>query len=101
MNKKNIWALQSIINKFCWQLLSFSLDILVKNLGKNDFKYLSQDFDRNVLDLVKQKRFHPYEYMSDFEKSKERLASKEKFHNSLTDRKISDKEYEHVLNIWN
>ena len=29
------------------------------------------------------------------------MTSKEKFHSLLTDRKISDKEYEHVLNIWN
>ena len=38
--------------------------------------------------------------MSDFEKFKEELPSKEKFYSSLTDRKISDKEYEHVLNVW-
>ena len=38
--------------------------------------------------------------MSDFEKFKEELPSKEKIC-SLTDRKISDKEYEHVPNIWN
>ena len=31
---------------------------------------LSQRFDNNIFDLVKQKRFHPYEYMSDFEKLK-------------------------------
>ena len=68
---------------FSWlQLVSSSLDSLVKNLGKNDFNYLSQDFDNNVLDLVnndnnvldnnvfdnnvldlvKQKGFYPYEY---------------------------------------
>ena len=38
--------------------------------------------------------------MSDFEKFKEELPSKEKFYNSLTDGKITDKEYEHVLNVW-
>ena len=38
--------------------------------------------------------------MSDFEKFEEELPSKEKFYSSLTDRKISDKEYEHVLNVW-
>ena len=38
--------------------------------------------------------------MTDFEKFKE-LPGKEKFYNSLTDRKISDKEYEHGLNAWN
>ena len=38
--------------------------------------------------------------MSDFEKFKEEFLSKEKFYNSITDRKITDKEYEHVLNVW-
>ena len=48
------------------QFLSSSLDSLVKNLNKNDFKYLSQEFGNNVLDLVKQKGLYPNEYMSDF-----------------------------------
>ena len=39
--------------------------------------------------------------MSDFEKFKEKLPKKEKFYSSLTNTKISDKEYEHVLNVWN
>ena len=39
--------------------------------------------------------------MSDFEKFKEKLPSKERFYDSLTNRKINDKEYEHVLNNWN
>ena len=43
----------SFIDSF--QLLSSSLDSLVKNLSKNDFKYLSKEIDSNVLDLVKQK----------------------------------------------
>ena len=36
------------------QRLSSSLDRLVKNLAKDDFKYLSQKINNNVLDLVKQ-----------------------------------------------
>ena len=64
------------------------------------FKYLSQEFDNNVLDLVKQIGFYPYEYMSDFEKFKEELSNKEEFYGPLTKRKISGKEYEHVLNVW-
>ena len=53
-----------------FQFLS-SLDSLGKNLGKGDFKYLSQEFDNRVLDFVKQKRFYPYEYMTDFKNFKE------------------------------
>ena len=72
----------SFIDSF--QFISSSLDSLVKNWSNYDFKYLSQEFDNNVLDLVKQKRFYPYEYMSSFEKFKEQLPRKEKFYCSLT-----------------
>ena len=41
----------SFIDTF--QFPSSSLDSLVKNLNKDDFKYLSQEFDNNVLDPVK------------------------------------------------
>ena len=53
-----------------FQFLSSSLDSLVKDLKNNDFKYLIQEFHKNKLDLVKQKGFYPYEYMTDFEKFK-------------------------------
>ena len=43
----------SFIDSF--QCLSSSLDSLVKNLSKDDFKYLSQEFDNNILGLVKAK----------------------------------------------
>ena len=82
-----------------FQSLSSSLDSLGKDLAEGDFKYLSQEFDNNILDLVKQKGFYPYEYMNDFEKSKEEFPNKKKFYSSLTDRKTDDEEYEHVLNV--
>ena len=75
----------SFIDSF--QFLSSLLDSLVKNLTKDDFKYLSQEFDNNLLDLVKQKIFYPYEYMGDFGKFKEELPSNEKFYSSLTAKK--------------
>ena len=82
-----------------FQFLSSSLDSLVKNLSKIDVKHLSQEFDNNVLDLVHQKGFYPYKYMSDFEKFKEELPCKERFYSLLTDRKIIGKECEHALNV--
>ena len=69
------------------QFLRFSLHGLVKKLDKNDFKYLSQKFDNNALDFVKQKEIYPYEYISDFKKFKEQLPSKENFYSSLTGKK--------------
>ena len=73
-------------------------NLLDWSIFKDDFKYLSHEFDNNVLDLVKQKRFYLYEYMTNFEKFKEKLLSKGKFYSSLTDRNITDKKYEHVIN---
>ena len=41
------------------QFLSSLLHSLVKDLGKDDFKYFSQEFDSDKLDLVQQKGFDP------------------------------------------
>ena len=38
-----------------FHFLTSSLDSFVINLGEDDFKYLSQEFDSNILNLVKQK----------------------------------------------
>ena len=37
-----------------FQFIRFSLDSLVRNLGENDFKHLRQEFNSEVLNLVKQ-----------------------------------------------
>ena len=79
----------SFIGSF--QLSSSPLDSFVKNFNEDDFKYLSQQFDKNKLDPVKQKGFYPYECMSDFENFKEELPSKERFYSSLTNKKINGK----------
>ena len=39
--------------------------------------------------------------MSDFEKFKEGLPSKEKFYSQLAGKKNIHKEYEHVFKVWN
>ena len=64
---------------YSFQFLSFSSDILVKNLGENHFKYLSQEFDTEVLDLVQQNGFYSYKYMYDFETFNETLPRKKSF----------------------
>ena len=69
-------------------------------MGKDGFQYLSQEFDSNVLDLVKQGGFYRYKYMSSFEKFKKQLPGKEKFYSLLTSKKNSDKGYGNVLKVW-
>ena len=96
--KISINNMLSFVDSF--QFISSLLDSLVKNLNKVDFKCFIIEFDNNVSDLVKQKGFYLYKYMSDFEKFKEELRRKEKFYSSLTGKKIKDKEYEHVLHVW-
>ena len=54
-----------------------------------------------IVNVVKQKRFYPYEYMSGFEKFKEILPSKERFYSSLRGREVNSKDYEHALEVWN
>ena len=73
----SINSILSFIDSF--QFLSSLLDNLIKTLNKDDFKRLSQKFDNNVLDLVKQKGFYSYEYMSDFQMFKEKLISRKGF----------------------
>ena len=64
------------------------MDNLVKNLSKDDFKYLGHELYKNVLGLVKQKGYYSYDYMSYFENFKAELPSNRKVHTSLTDRKL-------------
>ena len=69
-------------------------------MNKNDFKYLSQEFDNNILDLVKQKGFYPYEYMNDFEKFQDEMASKEKFYSFLLTEKLMTKNINMFFYVW-
>ena len=62
----------SINNKLSFieslQFLSSSLDSLVKNVTKDNFKYFNQEFYNYILNLVKQKGFYLFGYMFNFEK---------------------------------
>ena len=84
-----------------FQFLSSAINSLVKSFAKDDYKHQRQEFDNNVLDLIKQKPFYSHEYMSNFEKFKKQFPSKERFYSSWIGKKISDKEYEHVLKVSN
>ena len=84
------------------QFMNSSLDVLVKNLSDNNFKYLSQKFSGDLLKLVKQKGVYPCEYMDSFEKfSKNKFSDKCKFYSSLKDECVSEKNYLHTVKIWN
>ena len=80
------------------QFMNSSIDALVNNLSDNDFKYLSQEFSGDLLELVKQKEVYPYEYMDSFKMfSEDKLPDRCNFFNSLKDGCISEKDYSHTI----
>ena len=71
--------------------MNYSLELLLKNLTDKDFKYLSQEFNGEQLNLVKQKGLYPYEYMDSFEKFfEDKLPDRCEFYSSLKDGYISE-----------
>ena len=84
------------------QFVNSSLDALVKNLSDNGFKYLSQEFSDDLLELVKQKGVYPYEYMDSFKKNfDKKLPNTCEFNSSLRDECISENDYLHATDVWN
>ena len=67
----------SFIDSF--QFISPSWDSLVKTLNKDNFKYLSQEFDNNVLDLVKRKYFFLMSIWLIFKSLKNNYSPKKSF----------------------
>ena len=78
-----------------------SLDKLAKNLTDKDFKYLSEVFSGEKLELVKKKGIYPYEYFNSHKTFKEtNLPDIEKIFSSLRDSNISEKEYQRACDVW-
>ena len=62
------------------QFMRSSLDSLVKNLMDKDFKYLSGEYNGELLELVKEKGVYPYEYMDSFKRfNEDKLPDKREF----------------------
>ena len=73
------------------QFMNSSLEKLVRNLGDDDFKYLTEKFGSKNLELLKQKDAYPYDYMNRFKKfSAEKLPDKKCFYNSVKDGTTDD-----------
>ena len=82
--------------------MSSSLEALVNNLPKDAFKILNENYTPEQAELLKQKGFYPYEYMDSIEKFKEDKPPQQKvFFSKLTGKGINNKNYKHVLNVWN
>ena len=71
-------------------------------LGKNEyFKYLSEEFSDEKLELVKKNGIYPYQYFNSFKKFKEtNLTDIDKFFSSLKDCGISEKKFQRACDVW-
>ena len=90
-----------IVFKDSLKFMSSSLEALVNNLPKDAFKNLLKYYSEEQAELLKQKGFYPYEYMDSVEKFKNTEPPPLKgFYSKLTGKGISNKNYNHVLNVW-
>ena len=82
-------------------LTNSSLESLVNNLPKDGFKNLERFFKPELVKLLKQKGFFPYDYLDSLEKLKEDKAPTQKaFNSKLTSKGINNRNYAHVLEVW-
>ena len=60
------------------QFINASVKKLVKSLSDNDFKYLTEEFDSENVELLKQKDAYPYEDIDSLKRfSEEKLSDKQ------------------------
>ena len=63
------------------EFMNSSFDKLVKNLSDGDFKYLTEEFGFEHLEILKEKGVYTYEYMNSFERfNEEKLPDRKCFY---------------------
>ena len=78
-----------------FKFMSSSLDKLANNLEPDQFKNLKD------IELLVRKGVFPYDWFDSLEKLSERnLPPKQSFYSKLNDWDITDKDFEHALNVW-
>ena len=72
------------------QFMKSIFDSLVKNLVDKDFKYLSEEYSGELLELVREKGVYPYEYMDSFKRfNEDKFPDRFDFFSSLKNKCIS------------
>ena len=91
-----------IVFKDSLKFLAASIDVLVSNTPKDNFKIIDNHYPPEQAKLLKQKGFFPYEYMDSVEKFKEdKPPPRKAFYSKLTGSGITENNYKHVCNVWN
>ena len=83
-----------------FEFLAISLSDLVSNLQPTDLKNINIYFKEKT-SLFTMKGHYPYDYVSSVDILQEtKLPSKDLFYSKLKDKHISDKDYQHAINVW-
>ena len=91
-----------IVFKDSFKFMRSSIGALVNNLPKNGFKNISKYYTPEEVELIKQKRFYPYEFMDTEEKFNDtKLPPQKAFYSKLSGKGITEKNYKHACNVWN
>ena len=82
--------------------MSSSLDSLVNNLARGNHKFWGfEKFSDKQRELLIKKGIYPYEYIDNWNRFNEnKLPDKDKFYSKLNMSDVSDKDYDHPLNVW-
>ena len=84
-----------------FKFMPTSLEKLVNNLSNDSFDNVKRYYNDKEVNLLTRKGVYPYEYMDSPDRLKEtHLPPKEAFYSKLTDEHITNKDYDHALNVW-
>lgn len=83
-----------------YRFLQKSIADLAKSMAAEDYKILGSHHHQH-LDLVTQKGIYPYEYVDSLSRlQEEALPEKEKFYSTLTQKEVTEEEYQKAQKVW-
>ena len=84
------------------KFMSSSLDSLVNNLARGGGKFFGfEEYNKNQYKLLIQKGIYPYEYITNWDKFKEKkLPPREAFYSKLNMAGVREEDYEHACRVW-
>jgi len=81
--------------------MASSLDLLSKNLDKDQHNHLQKHYQGRQPELLLRKSAYPYDYVNCIDKLSERsLPPKDKFYSRLNDEDVTDDDYNHAKTVW-
>ena len=84
-----------------FQFTPQSLDVLLKTLENDEFRYLVESCTASHFDLIRRKGVYPYDYMDSFDRFEETgLSPQDVFRNKLSGDSCPDADYAHAVAVW-